>query len=92
MLAVRTCLDVFRDVSVHAGPLEVLPHKLDCPLLSEVSCHFAAMFSFEDGRYHELGNVKASSIEENVVGFHCLMIGWFEIIGAISVSAGGTQT
>ena len=50
------------------------------------------MFGFEDGRYHELGNVEASLVVENVVGFHCQMLGWFDIIGAVWVSAEGTQS
>ena len=91
-LAVRTCLDIFRDVGVHPGPPEVPPHKLYCLLLSEVSCHIAVVFGFEDGGYHGLGNVEAPSVVENVVGFHCQMLGWFDIIGAIWVNAEGTQT
>ena len=65
-LAVRTCLDVFRDVGVHPGPPEVPPNKLDCFLLSEVSGHFAVVFGFEDGGDHRLGNVEASSVVEYV--------------------------
>ena len=82
-LAVRTCLDAFHNVGVHLGPPKVPPHKIDCLLLSEVSCHFAVVFRFEDGGYHELGNIEASSIVENVVGFHYQMLGWFDIIGAV---------
>ena len=70
-LVVRTCLDVLRDVGVDTGPPEVLPPKLDCLLLSEVSCHFAVVFGFKNGGYHELGNVDAPTVVENVVGFHC---------------------
>ena len=91
-LAVRSCLDVFRDVGVPPGPPEVPPHKLDYLLLSEVSCHFAVIFGLEDGGCHELGNVEASSIVENVIGFHCQMLGWFDIIGAVWVSVEGMQT
>ena len=91
-LAVGACLDVFRDVGIHHGPPEVPPHKLDCLLLSEVSGHFAVMFRFENGGDDELENIEVSSIVENVVGFHCQMLGWFDIIGAIWVNAEGTQT
>ena len=66
-LAVRTCLDVFRDVGIHPRPPEVPPHKLDCLLLSEVSCHFAIVFGFENGGYHWLGYVEATSVVEYVV-------------------------
>ena len=91
-LAVRTSLDVFRDVGVHPRPPDVPPHKLDCLLLSEVSCHFAVMFGFKDCGYHVLGNVEASSVVENVVGFHCQMLRWFDIIGTIWVSTEGMET
>ena len=91
-LAVRKCLDIFRDVGVHPGPPEVPPHKLDCLPLSEVSCHFAVVFGFEDGGYHKLGKVEASLVVEDVVGFHCQLLVWFDIIRAIRVSAEGTQT
>ena len=91
-LAVRICLDLLRDVSVHPGPPDVSPHKLNCLLLSEVSCHFAVVFVFEDGGYHELGNIEAPSVVENVVGFHYQMLGWFDIIGALWVSVEGAQT
>ena len=86
-LAVRTCLEVFRDVSVHPGPPEVRPHKLDCLVLSEVSGHCAVNFGFENGWYHKLRKVEASTVEENVVGFHCQMLRWFDIIVAVWVSA-----
>ena len=66
-LAVRTGLDVCRDIGVHPGPPEVPPQKLDRFLLSEVSGHFAVMFGFENCRDHLLGNVEASSVEEYVV-------------------------
>ena len=92
LLAVGACLDVFRDVGIHPGPPEVSPHKLHCLLLSEVSRHFAVVFGFVNGWYHELGNIEASLVVENVVGFHCQMFGWFDIIGTIWVSAEGTQT
>ena len=91
-LTVRTCRDVFRDVGVHHRPPEVLPHKFDCLPLSEVSCHVAVVFGFEDGGNHKLGNVEASLVVEYVVGFHRPMCGWFNIIGAVWVSAEGTQT
>ena len=82
-LAVRTSLDVFCNVDVHPGPPDVAPDKLDWLLASEVSCHIAVVFGFENGRYHEFWNVEASSVVENVVTFHCLMLGWFHIITAI---------
>ena len=91
-LAVRTCLDEFRDVGVHPGPPEVPPYKLNCHLLSEVSCHFAVVFGFENGWYQGLGNVEASSVVENVMGFHCQMFGWYDIIGTVWVSTEGMQT
>ena len=75
-LAVRTCLDVFRDVGVHPRPPEVPPHKLDCLLLSEMSCHFAVMFGFENGGNHELWNVEAFSVVEYVVGFYRQILRW----------------
>ena len=65
-LAVGTCLDVFRDVSVHPGPPEVLPHKHNCFLLSEVLGHFAVLFGFENGGNNLLGNVEASAIVEYI--------------------------
>ena len=84
--------DVFRDVGIHPTPPEVPPHKLDCHLLSEVSCHFAIVFGFENGGYHELGNIEVSSIVEYDVRLHCQMLRWFDIIGAVWVSIEGTQT
>ena len=91
-LAIRTCLDVCRDIGVHPGPPEVPPHKLDRLLFSEVSGHFTVVFGFENRRDHLLGNVEASSVVEYVVRFHCQMLGWFDIIKAVWVSAEGTQT
>ena len=67
LLAVRTCLDVCRDVCVHLGPPEVPPHKLDRLFLSEVSGHFAIVFGLENRQDHLLGNVEASSVVEYVV-------------------------
>ena len=66
-LAIRTCLDVCRDVGIHPRPPEVPPHKLDRFLLSEVSGHFTVVFGFEDCRDHLLGNVEAPSVVEYVV-------------------------
>ena len=74
LLAVRACLDVFRDIGVHPGPPEVPPHMLNRLLMSEVSCNLAVVFGFEDGGDHGLGNVEASSVVENVVGFHLLVL------------------
>ena len=91
-LAVRTCLGVLHDIGVHPGPPEVPPHKLDCLFLFKVSGHFAVVFGFKDGEFQELGNVDASSVVENVVGFHCQMLRWFDINRAIWFSAKGTQT
>ena len=65
--AIRTYLDVFRNVGVHPGPPEVPPHKLDCHLLSEVSGHLAVVFGFGNGGYHRLGYVEASSLVVYVV-------------------------
>ena len=66
-LAVSTCLDVFRDVSVHPGPPKDPPQKLDYLLLFEVFCHFAVIFRFENCGDHLRGNVEASSVVEYVV-------------------------
>ena len=66
-LAVRTGLDIGRDVGIHPGPPEVPPHKLDCFLLSEVSGHFAIVFRFENCWDHLLGNVEAFTVVEYVV-------------------------
>ena len=66
-LAVRTCLDVYRDVSIHPGPTEVPPHKLDRFLLSKVSGYFAIVFGLENHRDHLLGNVVASSVVGYVI-------------------------
>ena len=91
-LVVWTCLDVFRYVGVHPGSPEVPSHKLDRLLSSEVSGHFAVVFGFENYRDHLLGNVEASTVVEYVVGFHCQMLRWFDIIRAIWVNAEGAQT
>ena len=66
-LVVRTGLNKSRDVGVHPGPPEVLPHELDCFLLSEVSGHFAVVFGFENYQNHVLGNVEATSVVEYIV-------------------------
>ena len=89
-LVFRTCLDVLRDIGVDLGPPDVLPPKLDCLLLSKVYCRLAGVFGFEDCEDHRLGNVEAFSVVENVVEFHCQIVGWVDIIRAVVVSAGVT--
>ena len=91
-LAVRTVLDVGCYVGVHPGLQEVPSHKLDRFLLSEVSGHFAIVFGFENCGDHLLGNIETSSVVQYVVRLQCQMLGWFDIIGAMWVSAEGTQT
>ena len=91
-LAVRTGLDVGRYVGVHPGPPEVPPHKLDRFLLSEVSGYFVIVFGFENYSDHLLRNIEVSSVVEYIIRFHYQMLGWFDLIGAIWVSAEGTQT
>ena len=66
-LVVRTGLDVFCGVSIYSGPPEVPPQKLDCLLLSVVSCYFTVVFGFENGGDYWLGNVEASLVVEYVV-------------------------
>ena len=57
LLAVRTCLDIFRNVGVHPGPPEVSSYQLDQLLMSEVSYHFTVVFVFENCKDHWLGDV-----------------------------------
>ena len=91
-LAVRRCLDVFRDISIHPGLPKVPCQKLEYLLFSEVSYHFTVMFGFEISVDYRHRNIEMASVVENVGCLHCQTLGWFDISGAIWVCAAATQT
>ena len=74
------------------GQFWVFRMKFDCLLLLEVSCHFAVVFGLQDCGDDGLRKIETALIVEYISGFHCQILGWFEIIVAILVSVTGTQT